>query len=261
MHDGSVRTITEADGDVFKAASLSVGFLGVLVEVTLKIVPDIVVKRELDFINDEDLLNDLLIAEKDSLKLEGCTYWYMPSIKTAAKAEIHEMSHMEHHVHTPQSQTDVGRALSDLYYRTIANSSLETPYNRFCSRLLKHKNPAVSSTFMLVWHVILSVLPGYYKLSTALPQQQVVEVGKVYKKYGLHIISTYDETNWTPSPFYISCKDLLRRNFGKYDQAEFAVALDKAHACMTALFTLMDTDPTFRVSPCFGACLWKLCFT
>lgn len=75
VSDGSMRTITEADGDVFKAACVSVGFLGVLVELTLKIVPDVVVKRELDFVDDGGLLEDLLIAQKDALKLEAVTYW------------------------------------------------------------------------------------------------------------------------------------------------------------------------------------------
>lgn len=104
----------------------------------------------------------------------------MPTIKLAARAQVQQLSHhdLERHLHTPQPQMDVGRALSDLYYRTIANSTLEIPYNRMCTRLLKHKNLAISSTFMLVWHVILSVLPGYYKMSTAIPQQQEVEVGK-----------------------------------------------------------------------------------
>ena len=73
--DGSVRTITEHDGDIWQAASLSVGFLGVIVELTLKVVPDTIVKRELDFIDDEQFLVDLKIAEKDATHFEAVTYW------------------------------------------------------------------------------------------------------------------------------------------------------------------------------------------
>ena len=84
--DGSVRTITEADGDLMEAARLSVGFLGVMVELTLKVVKDRVVHRSLAYIDDQDLLWDLKQAEKNVLAYDTVQYWYAPAIRTASRA-------------------------------------------------------------------------------------------------------------------------------------------------------------------------------
>jgi hypothetical protein len=76
---------------------------------------------------------------------------------------------------------------------------------------------STAATYNLFWHTIYSILPGKYKLSAAWPVQQEAET------------------------------DVLQQVYGKYAQYEWAVALDKAHGCFSALFDMMDRNITNRV--------------
>lgn len=117
MADGTVRTITEADGDLMKLARTSVGLLGVIVELTLAVVKDDVVLRETTYIHDDDLLRDLKLAAVHETFLESVQYWYSPPIRSAVRAQLVPL-----HGHHRPVQSDVGRAVSELYLRTIKGS-------------------------------------------------------------------------------------------------------------------------------------------
>lgn len=215
LADGSIRVLTKADGDLFEAAKKSVGLLGVVVELTLAVVLNKVFGRELDYVNDQDILADLKKAQVHSLGLDRVQYWYSPPLRKAAKSTIDDLGHLHQHKHVPHP--NVGRQISDFYYRTIANSSLERPYRRlFVARWMQHPDAKVTATYLMTANAVLSLLPGKYKLTDVLPQQQVLAT------------------------------DMLQYGLGKYDQIEFAVPLDKAHECVSALFELMDKNVTNR---------------
>lgn len=75
MADGTVKTISEKDGDLMQAARTSVGFLGVVVELTLAVVRDAVVHRHTTYIHDDDLLHDLKLAAVHAAPFETVQYW------------------------------------------------------------------------------------------------------------------------------------------------------------------------------------------
>jgi FAD/FMN-containing dehydrogenase len=212
LADGTVKTITEKDGDLMQAARTSVGFLGVIVELTLAVVKDDVVQRETTYIHDDDLLCDLKLAAVHALPYDTVQYWYAAPIRTAVKSRIRPP-----HGHHRQSQPDTGRSVSEFYLRTIKGS----PYERLFLRLQAHfmkNDSSTAATYNLFWHTIYSSFPGNYKLSAAWPVQQEAET------------------------------DVLQQVYGHYDQYEWAVALDKAHGCFSALFDMMDRNVTNRVS-------------
>lgn len=221
LGDGSIRILTEADGDLFAAAKTSVGLLGVVVELTLAVVQNDVVWRGLEHIDDQGILTELKKAEYNALAFERVHYWYSPPLKGAAKTTVDDLSHKHEHVAT--ALPNLGRETSDVYYRTVANSSLQLVLYRHAATMLKDPNPHTAATYVMLGHVA-NILPGKYKLSDALPQQQVLET------------------------------NILRSVYGKYDQYEFAVALDKAHECVKSFFELFDRNVTnrddFRVPFC-----------
>jgi len=218
LADGSIRVLTEADGDLFSAAKTSVGALGVVVELTLAVQPNENVWRGLHHIDAQGILAEIQKAEHNALAFERVHYWYSPPLKGAAvKTTVDDLSHK----HEPLP--NIGEATSDFYYRTVANSSLQLVLFRHIAQMMKDPNTHTAATYVMLGH-IANILPGTYKLSDALPAQQVLET------------------------------DLLRSVYGKYDQYEFAVALDKAHDCVKSLFELFDRNVTnrddFRVPFC-----------
>lgn len=178
MADGTVKVITEADGDLMLAARTSVGFLGVIVEVTLAVVNDGVVKRETSFIHDDDLLRDLRLAAAHALPYESVQYWYAPPAKTAIKSHIQPLHGHHHHAHS-----DVGRQVSEMYLRTIKSSPYEKLFWRLQAHFMKNES-ATAATFNLFWSTIYSSLPGKYKLSAAWPIQQQAETDVLKQVYG-----------------------------------------------------------------------------
>jgi UDP-N-acetylenolpyruvoylglucosamine reductase len=221
LADGSIRVLTEADGDLFSAAKTSVGALGVVVELTLAVQPNEVVWRGLHQIDDQGILAELKKAEHNALAFERVHYWYSPPLKGAAKTTVDDLSHKHEHMTKPLP--NIGESTSDLYYRTVANSSLQLVLYRHIAQMMKDPNTHTAATYVMLGH-IANILPGAYKLSDALPAQQVLET------------------------------DILRSVYGKYEQYEFAVALDKAHDCVKSLFELFDRNVTnrddFRVPFC-----------
>ncbi len=222
LADGSLKTLTAADGDLFTAGLANVGELGVVVELTLAVVPNDKVLRELHYLDDDGLLAELQHARINALAVDRVHYWYSPPLSTAAKTCVLDLpAHTQAKV---KAQRNVGRDVSDLYFRTIANSSFEKPLRRlFMSRYMKHPNAQVAASYVLLGHT-LALLPGTYTLSDALPTQTELET------------------------------EVLRTVYGRYDQFEFGVALDKAHDCVKSLFELFDRNVTnrddFRVPFC-----------
>jgi FAD/FMN-containing dehydrogenase len=222
LADGSVRTLTEADGDLFAAARCNVGVLGVVVELTFMIVPNKIVRRGLGYASDAHLLTELKKAEHDSLAFERVHYWYSPPLKMAAVTTVDNLSPLEQH--EAKAMASLGREASDWYSRLFADSPLEKPLQRVVlANYLKTPSAKEAATNIMLGHA-MNILPGTYKLSDALPVQQVLET------------------------------DILLSAFGRYDQYEYAVALDKAHDCVKSLFELFDRNVTnrddFRVPFC-----------
>lgn len=176
MADGSVRVITEQDGDLMQAARTSVGFLGVIVEVTLAVVKDEVVRRETTFIDDDDLLRDLKLAAVHALPYDTAQYWYAPPIRTAVKSRLQP-------VHHGRAEPDIGRAVSEFYLRTIKGSPYERLFNRLQAHYMKNESTTAAS-YNLAWHTLYSSLPGKYKLSAAWPVQQLAETDVLQQVYG-----------------------------------------------------------------------------
>lgn len=59
MADGSVRVFTDADGKYMDAARISVGLMGVIVELTLEIIPDHLVRRQTRYITEHQLVEQI----------------------------------------------------------------------------------------------------------------------------------------------------------------------------------------------------------
>lgn len=180
MADGSVRLITEKDGDLMQAARTSVGFLGVIVEVTLAVVKDEVVRRETTFIHDDDLLRDLKLAAVHALPYDTVQYWYAPPIRTAVKSRLAPLHGGGHHRY---AEPNIGRAVSEFYLRIIKGSPYERLFNRLQAHFMKNESTTAAS-YNLMWHTIYSSLPGKYKLSAAWPVQQVAETDVLQQVYG-----------------------------------------------------------------------------
>lgn len=178
LADGSVKIITEKDGDLMQAAKTSVGFLGVIVELTLAVVKDEVVKRETTYIHDEDLLRDLKLAAVHALPFDTAQYWYAPPIRTAAKTRLVPLHGHHHHAHS-----DVGRGVSEFYLRTIKGSPYERLFLRLQAHFMKYES-STAATYNLFWHTIYSSFPGKYKLSAAWPVQQEAETDVLQQVYG-----------------------------------------------------------------------------
>ncbi|KAM3573642.1 hypothetical protein VYU27_004375 [Nannochloropsis oceanica] len=221
LADGSIRVLTEADGDLFLAAKTSVGTLGVVIELTLAVQLNEIVSRGLHYIDDEGILAELKKAETNALAFERVHYWYSPPLRGAVKTTVDDLSHIRKLDAKPFP--NVGESASDTYYRIIANSSLQRVLYARTAQMLNDPNTHTAATYVMVGH-IANILPGTYKLSDALPAQQILET------------------------------DILRSAYGKYDQYEFAVAIDKAHDCVKSLFEVFDRNVTnrddFRVPFC-----------
>jgi hypothetical protein len=213
--DGSIRDLTEADGDLFEAARQSVGLLGVVVELTLTVVPNKVFKRELDFVSEQDILSELKNAQVHSSGLDRVQYIYSPPLRTAARSMIGHLGRVHHLEAKPLP--NIGRQVSIFFYRYIVNTPLERAARRlFVAKWMNHPDAKVAALYLMSMNTVMSLLPGNYKLNDVLPQQQVLGT------------------------------DILGSVYGKYDQIEFAVTLDKAHECVSALFQLMDNNVTNR---------------
>lgn len=179
LADGTCKTITEADGDLMHVARTSVGLLGVIVEATLAVVKDDVVLRETSYIHDHDLLRDLKLAAVHPSFANSVQYWYSPPIKTAVRTHVAPL-HGHHH----RGQPDVGRAVSELYLRTIKGSPYERLFLRLLASLMRDENSITAASFNVLLHTIYSSLPGKYKMASAFSVQQQAETDVLQQVYG-----------------------------------------------------------------------------
>ena len=241
MADGSVRVFSELDGDQdsWKAAKLSLGLMGVIVEVTIKLIRDNITERHFGIVSETEFLEDLHRFTKHPNEIDEGHYLWVPHRKELLKSWVTDILIPE---------TSVVNGEEVLRYEEIYDLDYEKP--------IPAKNSKGEVIDGLTYNP-RSILDLYFKFMSQ-------TTGKFIESFSTPLgVYTGPELDYTQTGGYLYMYELrpgiyyksiarplwlkesetfLRQYEGKYDLIEFSIPFSCMKNCFQNLFDALNNQ-------------------